>query len=187
MGWFSPIKGSYPSLSQIDKTLPVATGNTDIKRGMIIEMTNAGAFKIAENADNEGLLYISLQDYSDAQAGMAGTVGYEEQVGSTAYTGDSTRPAVGAPTITGLALSMDGEYETSEFNPTSLQNATLGAGLTVVNGKFELAVASEGASTPKVVAYLTATPASRWVNNAPANALGTRQGKNMSVIRFRTK
>lgn len=180
MGWFSPIKGHYPSLSQIDKTLPVATGNEGILRGMIIEMTpgtNAdGEFKVAADATNEALLYIALQDYKDAQAGMAGTTGFDEA--DVAKTG----VVPGVPAITGLSLSMEGEYETDQFDST-LEGASVGDPLTVKNGLL-----SKGAGT--VVGYLMGTPATRWVNNATAKAQGAqvvRQGKNVSVIRFRTK
>ena len=33
MGWFSPLKGVYPGLAQIDKTLSVGVGETGIVRG----------------------------------------------------------------------------------------------------------------------------------------------------------
>lgn len=189
MGWFSPIKGHYPSLGQIDKTLPVAAGdsNTGIVRGMIIEMTpgvNAdGEFKIAEDATNEALLYIALQDYKDAQAGMAGTTGFDANVPSITE-GNITTPAVtaGVPAITGLSLSMEGEYETDQFDST-LEGASVGDPLTVKNGLL-----SKGAGN--VVGYLMGTPATRWVNNATAKKQGqqvVRQGANVTVIRFRTK
>ena len=188
MGWFSPIKGHYPSLSQIDKTLPVATGNEGILRGMIIEMapgTNAdGEFKVAANATNEALLYIALQDYSDAQAGMAGTTGFDANVPSISE-GNITIPAVtaGVPAITGLSLSMEGEYETDQFK--GLDDAQVGDPLTVDTGLL-----TKATGDAKVVGYLMGTPYNRWVNNATAKIQGTqvvRQGKNVSVIRFRTK
>lgn len=192
MGWFSPIKGHYPSLSQIDKTLPVKAGNTGIERGMIIEMTSGtnadGEFKIAATAEHAALLYISLQDYADAQAGMAGTTGFDE--GKTAISeGNINIPEVepGVPTITGLALSMEGEYETDQFK-TALAGKPVGTPLTVLDGL--LAEATENAN---VVGYLTGVVSSRWINNAtakPKNAPRgqvTRQGKNVNVIRFRTK
>ena len=195
MGWFSPIKGHYPSLSQIDKTLPVKTGNTGIVRGMVIEMTagnNAdGEFKIAADATNDALLYIALQDYKDAQAGMAGTTGFDGNV-PPIKEGNISIPGVtaGTPAITGLSLSMEGEYETDQFDNDGLSTAVIGDGLTVVNGLFTKATGGA-----KVVAVLTGTPYSRWVNNASAKPAGAdarsggvvRQGANVTVIRFRTK
>jgi hypothetical protein len=190
MGWFSPIKGHYPSLGQIDKTLPVQTGNEGIVRGMVIEMTagtnSDGEFKIAADATNEALLYIALQDYKDAQAGMAGSTAFDHDVPSITE-GIITIPGAkaGVPAITGLSLSMEGEYETDQFDKESLATASIGDGLTVENGMFKKAAGSTG-----IVAILTGVPASRWVNNAPAKTQGTqvvRQGANVSVIRFRTK
>lgn len=195
MGWFSPIKGHYPSLSQIDKTLPVKTGNTGIERGMIIEMTSDevsadGVFKIASDGAKAPLLYIALQDYKDAQAGMAGTTGFDGNVPTiTESAGNITIPGAtaGVPTITGLSLSMEGEYETSMFDKDAFGSAKVGDPLTVDNGLL-----TPGSSN--VVAYLMATPYSRWVNNASAKPDDAdprggvvRQGKNVSVIRFRTK
>lgn len=193
MGWFSPIKGDYPSLGQIDKTLPVDTdeSNKAIERGMIIEMAadavNAdGAFKIATSSSNEGLLYVSLQDYDDAQAGMAGTTGFDGNVPSITE-GNINIPGVtaGVPAVTGLSLSMDGEYETDQF--VGLEGAAVGTKLWVDNGRI---VKANG---DNFFGYLTGAPYSRWVNNAvakPENGTkrtATRQGKNVTVIRFRTK
>lgn len=189
MGWFSPIKGHYPSLGQIDKTLPVKTGNEGIVRGMIIEMTagvnSDGEFKVAADATNDALLYIALQDYKDAQAGMAGTTGFDANVPAITE-GNISSPAVvaGVPAITGLSLSMDGEYETDQFDDT-LEGASVGDKLTVKDGLLSVVQ-----STENVVAVLTGVPASRWVNNATAKSQGAqvvRQGKNVTVIRFRTK
>lgn len=195
MGWFSPIKGHYPSLGQIDKTLPVDTdeSNKAIERGMIIEMAadavNAdGAFKIATSSSAEGLLYVSLQDYDDAQAGMAGTTGFDGNVPSITE-GNINIPGVtaGVPAITGLSLSMDGEYETDQF--VGLEGAAVGTKLWV-NDSGMITAADEDGS---FFGYLTGAPYSRWVNNAvakPENGTkrtATRQGKNVTVIRFRTK
>lgn len=182
MGWFSPIKGHYPSLGQIDMSLPVAAddGNEVIERGMIIAVTDKGEFKIATG--DEDLLYISLQNYTDAQAGMAGTVGLEPKGDAEAFVGNV--PTVGLPKITGLSLRMEGEYETSVF--TGITDTTpIGTPLKVSSGM--LTPAGEG-ETP--VAYLTGKVASRWVNNATSKIQGNevvRQGGTVSVIRFSVK
>jgi hypothetical protein len=197
MGWFSPIKGHYPSLGQIDKTLPVATGgaNTAIERGMIITITTGtnadGEFKIADGTDanaNFALFYIALQDYADAQAGMAGTTGFDE--GKKAISeGIINIPAVepGVPTITGLSLSMEGEYETDQYDE-GLEGKPVGTPLTVsAAGKL---ADGTGKADEKVIGYLTGVVSTRWVNNALAKGTPckpVRQGKNVSVIRFRTK
>ena len=190
MGWFSPIKGHYPSLGQIDKTLPVGSGsdNAGLQRGMILKVApdtnNAeGAFVIPATIAEGDLLYIALQDYADAQAGMAGTTGFDAGVNPAAPV------TPGVPTVTGLSLDMEGEYETDQYDDTIKDTDGVGTKLTVVAGKLSK-LTGEGV----VVAYLTSKPYGRWINNAIAKPDGetnpkmaTRQGATKSVIRFRTK
>lgn len=188
MGWFSPIKGAYPSLAQVDKTLPVASGGEDIERGTIVALVkddtgvfSQGVFKIASATDK--LLYVSLQDYDDPTAGFAGTT-FDSEGGSVP--GKGAVPSV--PAITGIDLSQDGEYETSMFQPGTY---AVGDPLAVADGV--LAKAGEGAN---VVGYVTAA-FTRWVNNAIAvpnqangktdRRLAKRTGARVPVIRFRTK
>lgn len=173
MGWFSPIKGSYPSLAQVDKTLPVSSEAKTIVRGSILALAEGGdegVWKLAEKTDK--LFYVALQDYNDPTAGYAGTAH-----------GDRA----GTPRITALSLDMAGEYETSEYDTTKT-TYTVGGALTVSGGK--LTPASEGDA---VVGYVTLVPTSRWINNAislPSGGtdqrLATRTGAQQSVIRFRT-
>lgn len=174
MGWFSPIKGSYPSLAQVDKTLPVKSGVTDIVRGSILALDGEGTegvWKLADDTDK--LFYVALQDYNDPTAGYAGTAH-----------GDRA----GTPRITALSLDMAGEYETSEYDAT--KTYTVGGALTVSGGKLTPAP-EEG--NKAVVGYVTLVPTSRWINNAislPSGGtdqrLATRTGAQKSVIRFRT-
>lgn len=174
MGWFSPIKGSYPSLAQVDKTLPVKSDATAIVRGSILALDGEGTegvWKLANNTDK--LFYVALQDYNDPTAGYAGTAH-----------GDRA----GTPRITALSLDMAGEYETSEYDAT--KTYTVGGALTVSGGK--LTPASEEGNNA-VVGYVTLVPTSRWINNAislPSGGtdqrLATRTGAQKRVIRFRT-
>lgn len=178
MGWFSPVKGSYPSLAQVDKTLPVRGGDDSIKRGTIVALvadpdgnSKEGVFKVAESTDE--ILYVSLQDYSDPTAGFAGT---------------AFDPAGGVPAITGIDLGQDGEYETSVFDPK--QSYAVGDKLYVEEGV--LTTAGSG----KVVGYVTSPVKERWVNNAiavPSQDKGPtdprvaiRTGAHLAVIRFKT-
>ena len=179
MGWFSPVKGSYPSLAQVDKTLPVDK-DAAIVRGTIVAMVASddnkkGKFQVAKATDK--LLYVSLQDYTDPTAGFAGT---------------AFDPDGGVPSITALSLDQDGEYETSVFTGDGF---TIGGAVYVKDG-FLSATGSEGDT---VVGYVTALPAKRWVNNAIAvpdqtklekatdPRLAVRTGAQLSVLRFRTK
>lgn len=174
MGWFSPVKGSYPSLAQVDKTLPVDK-DAAIVRGTIVAMvedgnSSEGKFQVAKAKDK--LLYVSLQDYTDPTAGFAGT---------------AFDPNGGVPRITALSLDQDGEYETSVFKGTGFK---VGEAVYVDNGVLTATDPGEGT----VVGYVTAAPADRWVNNAIAvpeggtdQRLAVRTGAQLSVLRFRTK
>lgn len=176
MGWFSPVKGSYPSLAQVDKTLPIAEGSAKIERGTIVALVKDntgtyknGVFKVAGADDT--LLYVSLQDDTDPTAGFAGT---------------AFDPKGGVPAITGIDLAQDAEYETSMF---AEGNYEVGQALYVANGV--LTTAGSG----KVVGYVTGVPTTRWVNDAVAvpdkagstdPRLAKRTGARVSVLRFKT-
>lgn len=180
MGWFSPVKGSYPSLAQVDKTLPVAAGAEAIKRGTIVALvedstgnSTEGVFKIASATDT--ILYVSLQDYNDPTAGFAGT---------------SFDPKGGVPAITGIDLQQDGEYETSVFDTNKTYK--VGDKLYVAGG----VLTNAGSEGDTVVGVVTSPAKERWVNNAIAvpsqkngptdPRLAIRTGANLSVIRFKT-
>lgn len=179
MGWFSPVKGSYPSLAQVDKTLPIAEGSSKIERGTIVALAadstgKKGVFKVAEASDE--ILYVSLQDDTDPTAGFAGT---------------AFDPKGGVPAITGIDLAQDGEYETSVFDggADGKKVYTIGQKLYVANGLLT----NEGSG--KVVGVVTGVPTTRWVNDAiavPDKAgstdprLAKRTGARVSVLRFKT-
>lgn len=180
MGWFSPLKGAYPSLGQVDKTLPVASNQlSTIKRGMILTIQASADEKRPEGewvlaTDTSKVFYVALQDYTDPTAAFAGT-GFSPTEG-------------GVPVITAIDLAQDGEYETSEFAEGAY---AVGDPLTVDgNGKI---TKNTDTSTKAVIGYVTQAPANRWVNNAIATPAGqtdqrlaTRTGATMSVLHFRT-
>lgn len=168
MGWFNVLKGAYPSLQQIDKTLPVAARQTGIVRGSCLFMVSATEFGLAGAAqatDETAYIYFCLVGQDDLVAGMAGTKGQ------------------GAPNgvavITGLAVGMPMEFETSEFDSTA--QYTVGQLLTVgANGKLV-----DHTSGDNVVAQVTKVAATRWVNDAIA-VTGFRTGANMTILAART-
>ena len=168
MGWFNVLKGAYPSLQQIDKTLNVAAGQTGIVRGGCIYQSSATEFSLATGTQaTDPLAYIlfCLVGQDDLVAGMAGTRGQ----------GASN----GVARITGLAVGMPLEFETSEFDSTD--QYTIGELLTVgAAGKLV-------AHTPgdNVIAQVTKTASTRWVNDAVA-VTGFRTGANMTIITART-
>jgi hypothetical protein len=167
MGWFTALKGAYPALQQIDKALPVASGETGIVRGSCIYEV-AGEYKLATAAvadDPAAYIYICLIPQDDFTAGMAGTVGQG--------------PAGGKPVVNGIAVGMPMEFETSEFDIS--QAYSVGDLLTVGNGGNLTA----WASGKNVVAQVTKAVRNRWVNDAVA-VTGRRTGANVSVLTART-
>ena len=175
MGWFSPIKGSYPSLAQVDKTLPVKKGVDTVTRGTIVALkedpsSREGVWNVASGTDE--LLYVALADFSDPASGFAGS---------------AFNPDGGVPRITAISLSMDGEYETTEFDATKTYKA--GEPLYAEGGKLTNV---KGTATT-VAGYVTMPAATRWINDAiavPADCkdprLAIRTGANKPVLRFRT-
>lgn len=165
MGWFNALKGAYPALQQVDKSLPVAADQTAIVRGSCIYETG-GEFKLATGVETDpaAYIYICLIPQDDFTAGMAGSVGQG--------------PAGGKPVVTGLAVGMPMEFETSEFDSTEVYS--VGDLLTATAGK--LAPWSTGQN---VVAQVTKAVANRWVNDAVA-VTGRRTGANVSVLTART-
>ena len=178
MGWFSPVKGSYPSLAQVDKTLPMGSADTTVERGNILTMAaDADGNPVwGLAAKNSGTFYVALTGTTDPTAGFAGS---------------AFDPAGGVAAITGIDLAQDGEYETSVFKADDTY--TIGAKLYVVNGVLQATDPGSGVA----VGIVTATPKSRWVNNAIAvpeqkngvktdPRLAIRTGNRLSVIRFKT-
>ena len=179
MGLLNIIKGAYPSLSQIDKTLP--TASTGIVRGSLMYVAaGASAFTIgAADATCQGTaavpgayMYIALMDYGDLVAGMAGGVGQGVTGGL-----DHLGAAASGPKITGLAISMPMEIETDQYSGglTIGQFVMCGA-----NGQFVLH--TDGLTA---LGQVTQGVTTRWANDAQA-VTGWRTGNKVNVVRIRT-
>lgn len=166
MGWFNVLKGAYPSLQQIDKTLAVKAGETGIVRGSLIYQ-EGNTFRLAGAAqatDPTAYIFIALMGQNDLVAGMAGTIG-QGAPGGTAV-------------ITGLAIGMPFEFETDQFAADSYAIGNL---LSVgASGKLVL-----HGTDDNVVAQVTKAVRSRWVNDAIA-ITGWRTGANVNVITARS-
>jgi hypothetical protein len=187
MAWFSPVKGAYPSLAQIDKTLPIGESTENlskIKRGTVMYVDgDTNTFKLGAA---EGNTYISLQNYDDTQAEFAGGTwfgnGKTDIVNSEA---DSYVEIAHTPAVTGLSMTMAGEYETDNFFSTDDDAITVGTKLTAGTDGI---IKKAGSSDP-VFAICTSAPVARWVNNAwvtQGYGASRRQGASVSVIRFKT-
>jgi len=175
MGWFSPVKGSYPSLAQVDKTLPLGSGVV-AERGSILAISKDGngnpVWKQA--GGSEDTYYVALTEPTDPTAGFAGT----------SFTPNPTADFPARPAITAIDLAQDGEYETSVFDMSKTYE--VGDKLVVSGGQL-----SKGDSGT-TVGIVTAAPTSRWINNAVAvpkgadRRLAYRTGAREKVIRFKT-
>ena len=178
MGWFSPVKGAYPGLGQVDKTLPLSAG-VKLERGMIVALNPGTNDKEEKNGvwalpkATDKLLYVALQDSSDPTAGFAGT---------------SFDPKGGVPCITALDLNQDAEYETSVFKGSAF---TVGQPLYAGTDGY---ITNADPGSAQVIGYVTGVPTERWVNNAIAvppdctdQRLAYRTGASVSVLRFKTK
>ena len=172
MAWFSVIKGAYPSLQQIDKTLNVGARETDIVRGSVVK-TVAGIVgeefvlaAAADATDPTAYVYFALVGQDDFTAGMAGTIGQG--------------PAGGVARITALAVGMPMEFQTDQYDSG---NGTYAVGtlLTVADG----GLLGEHSTGDNAVAQVTVAPFERWVNDAVA-VPGRRTGARVSVIQART-
>jgi hypothetical protein len=172
--WFNVIKGSYPTLQQVDKALPVdaTPGAGTLERGSCLVQSANSTWTIAQAADAGSatvpgkFVWFALQPSDDLVARMAGV------------------PENGAPgraVINALACSPTCEIETDMFVQPGLQgHATLIVGdmLQVVN-EGKLGLITDGATA---CAQVTRTQYHRWVNNAVA-VVGFRTGNVKNVIR----
>ena len=167
MGWFNVLKGAYPTLQQIDKTLDVGAREVGIVRGSLMYQDATNVFKLANAADDsnaEKYLYFALQAQTDLVAGMAGSIGQGV--------------AGGVARVTGIAVGMPFEFETDQFNANSYY---IGQLLAVGNaGKLV-----DHSSGKNCVAQVTKAVFSRWVNDAVA-VTGWRTGANVNVLTART-
>ena len=190
MGLFNVIKGAYPSLQQIDRTLPVAAkwpapnqtvDQSGIVRGSAI-FEDAGNFRLALAANAGSVaqgvvtpgvyVYFCLMDQTDLVASMAGTIG--QGVGG------------GTSKVTGLACSMPMECETDQFVGSPAIGSFLTLAGTAMNadgngGKLQALDAGTGATA---YGQVTQGVTTRWANDAVAVA-GWRTGNKVNVIRFR--
>jgi len=167
MGFFNPLKGAYPTLQQIDKTLAMAAGESGIVRGSLIYQDGT-EFKLAtasQDSDPSAYLYFALMEQTNLTAGMAGSVG--QGAGG------------GVPRLTGLAVGMPFEYETDQF--VTSESYSVGDLLTVADG----GLLTPHSSGKNACSQVTKAVYSRWVNNAVA-VTGWRTGANVTVLTART-
>jgi hypothetical protein len=177
---FNVIKGQFPSLSQIDKTLPVGSDEVGIVDGTVLVVDASGAVPVfraatdADATDPKAYPYFCKTAQDDFTAGMAGTIGQ----GATANEDGSAPYAV----VTALAVGMSMEFETDQYKVGEGVDYPVGTLLTVADGGL---LAPFTAGTANLVAEVTKALAQKWVNNAEA-IVGRRTGANVDVLTART-
>lgn len=168
MAWFNVLKGAYPSLQQIDKTLSVGSRVTGIVRGTLIYETTAGAWALCDNTvqnDPTAYPFFALMGQNDLTAGMAGSVGQGL--------------AGGVARVTGLAVGMPMEFETDQFdNSTGYLPGDLL--MPIAAGRL-----GKHTTTNNCVAQVTKGTVNKWVNDAVA-VTGWRTGALRSILTART-
>lgn len=185
--WFNVLQGAYPSLQQINKTLPVATDTaTAIVRGTVMKIDASGAAPVftacidADATDVTAYPYFCLVPQDDFVAGMAGTLGQGSALSGT-FT-DPSYPSgtnvAGVAKVTGLAVGMPMEFETDQY---ATAEYTVGQLLTVADG----GVLAAHTSGDNCVAIVTKALATKWVNSAWA-VTGRRSGANVSILTAQT-
>ena len=84
-GHFNVLKGAYPTLQQIDKSLPISSAETDIIRGSSLRIDTSGSVpqwvRTAADAASQGtatvagpIIYFSLQDQSQPDVLRSGVL-----------------------------------------------------------------------------------------------------------------
>lgn len=161
-GFFNVLKGAYPSLKQLDKTLPPLAGEAIVRGSLIMEA--AGKFKLTtDDAAGQGaapapgpMVYFALHGIDDPDVEMAGG-------------------------MTGMPVQAPCEVECSEFDAAG----TFAVGGFVMAGAGKLKDHATGATAIGVV---TKAPYHRWSNaaDAPAALVGKRTGNRVSVVALQT-
>jgi hypothetical protein len=160
-GHFNVLKGAYPSLVQLDKTLPVGDAVTSLVRGntLRVDTSNDTWVKTADDAASKGaagtpgpVIYFALQDQDQTDVSMAGG-------------------------LTALSCAMPMEVETDQYNGTPAVGTLLVGGL---DGKVQAHADGETA-----VGVVTKAQHRRWINDKVVAGTSTRGGFG-NVIAFTT-
>lgn len=177
MGMLDILKGAYLASGAVDKTLPVAAGNT-VERGSIL-VEDGGEFRLCTTDDatavgaNSPIPYVALTA-TDRTAAMAGGKLYTG-------TGNGVDALAGALGVTGgyvvtaVPLNIDGEFRCSQFagDPAVESLLTFGAG--------KLAAGTAG--THNIIGKVTKAKTQAYHNHKLIND-GMAQGGPVDVIEF---
>lgn len=157
---FNVLKGAYPDLSQLDKTLPIKSGSTGIERGSVLviesdEFRPCAATDVGTKDTVPGpMAYYSFQNQADPDVVMAGA-------------------------ITGMPCNAPVEVETDMYNGSPAAGEFL-----MCDDAGKLQVHTDGLTA---VGLVTKAPYKRWSNVATPTGgsyPAARQGAVIDVIAF---
>jgi hypothetical protein len=160
-GHFNVLKGAYPSLVQLDKTLKVNDAVTNLVRGnsLRVDTSDNTWLKTADDAASKGaagtpgpIIYFALQDQDQTDVEMAGA-------------------------LTALSCTMPMEVETDQYNGTPALGALLVGGL---DGKVQAHADGETAC-----GVVTKAEYRRFINDKVVSGTSTKGGFGM-VLGFAT-
>lgn len=164
-GFFNVLKGAYPSLKQLDKSLPVKAGDAVIRGSLMVE--DAGEFRLAVAATDAGaadapgpVAYFAFQGANDPDVEMAGVV-------------------------TGMPCTAPCEVETNQIDVSGTPATDYAVGKYVAAGDGVLAPLADENTALGVV---TKAPYYRWSNaqDATGKYVGARTGDRIQVIAIQT-
>jgi len=165
MAHFNVLKGTYPGLAQLDKTLPIKAGETTIQRGSIL-VIDAGSFRQCVAADAGG-------------AGAPGPVVYH------AFQNQSDPDVVMANGVTGMPCIAPVEIESDMYTgKPAVGNFLMCIGTAPATNLGKLAVCTDNHTA---VGLVTKAQYTRWSNVAtPAGGSypSARQGATINVIAY---
>jgi hypothetical protein len=158
-GHFNVVKGAYPSLVQLDKTLPVGDGVTGLVRGSALYVSSGAWLVTADDAASHGVagtpgpvIYFALQDQGQTDVLMAGG-------------------------LTALACTMPIEVETDQYVGTPAVGTLLAGG---AGGKVQAHVAGQTA-----IGVVTKAESRRFINDKVVSGTTTKGGFG-NVLTFLT-
>lgn len=163
-GFFNVLKGAYPSLKQLDKSLAPKDGDAII-RGSLMKV-DSGEFALTAAADAGGanapgpVVYFALQQAGDPDVQMAGSV-------------------------TGMPVTAPCELETDQIDVSGTPATDYAVGNYVQAGDGVLAPFTDDSTA---VGIVTKAPYYRWANgiDAAGEYVGKRTGGRVMAIAIQT-
>lgn len=163
MGHLNVLKGAYPSLSQLDETLPVKTGEAVERGSALVKDNGEWALTVDADAGVTGtpgkIVYFALQDADDPDVNMA-------------------------KGLTALPCIAPCEIETDQYSGTP----TVGSYIRCADNGKVTKLENAGGEKETAIGMCTKAAGPRWSNNDGPNAgfPGERTGGLIQVIAFWT-